>query len=161
MRSEHAENNGKIFAWDDPPATGPPDEDFGCRCRAEPYYPDIEESFDLEFTNVSDTGPKWDSGTFALRYLLQSRRPVTLLQTGNLESVVQEYNRIVIDDISRLPKQNPEKMKFIPTNLFGIFLNLCNIWESPRYDIYDGDLSYWRTNTADLGALQQFLNPKW
>ena len=30
------ENNSKVFAWDNPPPTGHPGEDYGCRCRAEP-----------------------------------------------------------------------------------------------------------------------------
>lgn len=30
-------NEGQIFAWNDPPPTGHPGEDFGCRCTAEPY----------------------------------------------------------------------------------------------------------------------------
>jgi len=37
VRREHAANNGKIFFWDNPPATGHPGEDFGCRCWAEAY----------------------------------------------------------------------------------------------------------------------------
>jgi len=36
VRPSHAENNGKIFSWDDPPTTGHPGEDFGCRCVARP-----------------------------------------------------------------------------------------------------------------------------
>ena len=40
VRSSHAANNGKIFAWDDPPPTGHPGEDYGCRCTAEPYTPE-------------------------------------------------------------------------------------------------------------------------
>lgn len=38
VRPSHAANNGKIFAWDNPPETGHPGEDYNCRCRAEPYY---------------------------------------------------------------------------------------------------------------------------
>lgn len=38
VRPSHAANNGRIFAWNDPPATGHPGEAYGCRCWAEPYY---------------------------------------------------------------------------------------------------------------------------
>lgn len=41
VRSEHAVNDGKVFAWDEPPSTGNPGEAFGCRCWAEPYKEDI------------------------------------------------------------------------------------------------------------------------
>lgn len=34
VRDSHAENDGKIFAYDDPPETGHPGFDFNCRCVA-------------------------------------------------------------------------------------------------------------------------------
>lgn len=38
VRPTHQRNEGRLFAWSDPPeATGHPGEDFGCRCLAEPY----------------------------------------------------------------------------------------------------------------------------
>ena len=48
VRPSHADNEGQIFSWDDPPATGHPGEDSNCRCSAEPYdqppsYPDAIE----------------------------------------------------------------------------------------------------------------------
>ncbi len=36
VRPSHEENEGKKFAWDDPPATGHPGQDIQCRCTAEP-----------------------------------------------------------------------------------------------------------------------------
>lgn len=38
VRSEHAANEGRIFAWDNPPATGHPGTAENCRCVAVPYY---------------------------------------------------------------------------------------------------------------------------
>ncbi|MBI5426784.1 MAG: hypothetical protein HZA02_00725 [Nitrospinae bacterium] len=37
VRSEHAEREGKVFDWNNPPKGGNPGEDYGCRCWAEPY----------------------------------------------------------------------------------------------------------------------------
>ncbi|GFO82237.1 MAG: hypothetical protein A49_18640 [Methyloceanibacter sp.] len=56
VRPSHAANDGKIFAWDDPPPTGHPGEDYGCRCWAEPYAPDAQELFNIEMKDVSDEG---------------------------------------------------------------------------------------------------------
>jgi len=39
VRPSHAANDGRVFEWNDPPATGDPGEDYGCRCTAEPYSP--------------------------------------------------------------------------------------------------------------------------
>jgi len=41
VRPSHRANDGKVFAWDDPPPTGNPGEAYGCRCWAEPYYGDV------------------------------------------------------------------------------------------------------------------------
>ncbi|SEO76483.1 phage putative head morphogenesis protein, SPP1 gp7 family [Luteibacter sp. UNC138MFCol5.1] len=38
VRASHAEHDGKVYRWDDPPKeTGHPGEDFNCRCVAIPY----------------------------------------------------------------------------------------------------------------------------
>jgi SPP1 gp7 family putative phage head morphogenesis protein len=37
VRTSHAANSGKIFAWDKPPPTGHPGTEPGCRCVAIPY----------------------------------------------------------------------------------------------------------------------------
>lgn len=49
VRSSHAANNGKIFSFDDPPSTGNPGEDFGCRCWAEPIKTPLQEEENQEF----------------------------------------------------------------------------------------------------------------
>lgn len=38
VRSSHAERQGKVFCRKNPPEGGNPGEDYGCRCRAIPYY---------------------------------------------------------------------------------------------------------------------------
>ena len=40
VRDSHAERNGQLFAWADPPAGGHPGTEPNCRCWAEPYYGD-------------------------------------------------------------------------------------------------------------------------
>lgn len=49
VRPTHAANNGKVFDWDKPPATGHPGEDYQCRCRSAPVLPgDTAESLQAE-----------------------------------------------------------------------------------------------------------------
>jgi SPP1 gp7 family putative phage head morphogenesis protein len=48
VRETHADNDGKIFSWDDPPEeTGNPGDDINCRCVAIPVF-DLEEGPDGE-----------------------------------------------------------------------------------------------------------------
>ena len=46
VREEHAANDGQVFSWNDPPATGHPGEDIQCRCVAVPYF-DLDNEEEL------------------------------------------------------------------------------------------------------------------
>jgi len=37
VRDEHAQREGKVFAWDEPPSGGHPGEDYNCRCTADEF----------------------------------------------------------------------------------------------------------------------------
>lgn len=39
IRRSHAERDGQVFCWDNPPEGGHPGEDYNCRCKAEKYIP--------------------------------------------------------------------------------------------------------------------------
>jgi len=43
VRASHRANDGEVFSWDKPPATGHPGEDIQCRCYAEPDFSDLLE----------------------------------------------------------------------------------------------------------------------
>jgi len=91
VRSSHATNDGKIFSWDNPPATGHPGVDYGCRCRAEAYIPNGAEFFDITYRNVSDTGRAWTSTDFVRHYFNGAGRPVTVRKIGHLTNIVARY----------------------------------------------------------------------
>jgi len=91
VRPSHAANEGRIFAWDDPPPTGHPGEDFGCRCTAEPYYPEIDEYITIGMSGISDQGPGWGHEDFIWHYFFGGGRSVTVRDTGYLNAVVAQY----------------------------------------------------------------------
>ncbi len=94
VRPSHAANNGKIFAWDTPPPTGHPGEDYGCRCTAEPYVvpvANISEQMTITLTGVSDTGREWTDEDFEDHYYEGKGKGVTLRQIGHLVKVVAKY----------------------------------------------------------------------
>lgn len=41
VRDEHADLEGEVFSYDDPPDEGLPGEAVNCRCHAEPYFEDL------------------------------------------------------------------------------------------------------------------------
>ena len=72
VRSSHADQEGRVFSWDDPPVGAHPGEDYNCRCTAEPYYPEISE-----FLRISIDGLDTKSVGPALTSLI-----TTLMEAG-------------------------------------------------------------------------------
>ncbi|MGM0583820.1 MAG: minor capsid protein [Pseudomonadota bacterium] len=111
VRPSHAANNGRVFAWNDPPETGHPGEDYGCRCTAEPYMPSVNEHIEIEVSNVSDTGAAWSSQDFVDHYYNGSGRGVTVRETGHLSNIVARYMNTVRkslqDNIARVARRHP------------------------------------------------------
>lgn len=91
VRSAHAEREGEIFSWDNPPPGGHPGEDYGCRCTAEPYVPEQSEFMSIDLNNVSNSGSAWSSLNFVRHYYRGSGRGVTVRQTGHLTAIVEQY----------------------------------------------------------------------
>jgi len=91
VRSSHAKNDGKVFAWDNPPPTGHPGDAPGCRCTAEPYTPPINEHMRMLFYGVSGWWPGWHNIDFINHYYFGRGRAVRLRNTGHLERIVDEY----------------------------------------------------------------------
>lgn len=101
VRPSHAANNGQVFAWGDPPPTGNPGEDYRCRCRAEPYDPEIAEPFTISLQGISDVPTIWGSREFVRQYFQGGGRAVTVRETGNLGRVVARYMEGVEDRLIR------------------------------------------------------------
>lgn len=97
VRASHAANNGRIFAWDNRPITGHPGEDFGCRCKAEPYYSDVEpsilESVRSYLINQLRAISVWGDAEMSLYYFLSNGEKITLREMGHLDAIKQYYNQ--------------------------------------------------------------------
>lgn len=91
VRSSHAEREGQVFSWDDPPEGGHPGADYGCRCTAEPYLPQISEFMEIFLQGVSGGGAAWSSRDFVNHYYRGNGRGVTVRETGHLSAIVDEY----------------------------------------------------------------------
>ncbi len=118
VRPSHQENDGKIFAWDEPPPTGHPGEDYGCRCWAEPYTSYGQEHFTITMHDVSDEGSPWGSADFVYHYFFGGGRTVTLRKTGNLRAVVDEFRKQAADVPTKLPGQIADKARETPNGSF-------------------------------------------
>lgn len=91
VRPEHAANNGKIFAWDNPPPTGNPGEAFGCRCWAEPYGAELQERSSQVVTfAMPDSTPAWTREDFFYHYKHGGGKTVRLSEIGHLQNIINQ-----------------------------------------------------------------------
>lgn len=89
VRATHAANNGRIFSWDDPPVTGHPGEDYGCRCWAQPYRPADPEHLEQPVTSIVDEGlSRWEWHDFVIHYYFGGGAAVRLADIGHLQDVI-------------------------------------------------------------------------
>jgi hypothetical protein len=102
VRASHAANNGKIFAWNDPPATGHPGEDWGCRCWAEPYYEEVNESVSQLVTSIVDEGlERWEWYDFVNHFFMGGGKPIRLSDVGHLQDVIDVSRGHVLKGVER------------------------------------------------------------
>lgn len=91
VRLSHARNDGRLFAWSDPPETGHPGETFNCRCRADPYVPGQTEFAYHEIVGeLVDAPERWSTEDF-LRHLYSGGIPVSLSRIGHLNDIVNHF----------------------------------------------------------------------
>ena len=101
VRSSHAINDNKIFDWDNPPPTGHPGEDYGCRCWAEPLGDSLYARQTL-ITQVDDNPDNWGNADFTRHYRMGKGKPITLGQAGYLNVVIEHFaNKVITSDGSK------------------------------------------------------------
>lgn len=92
VRPSHAANNGKIFAWDNPPETGHPGAAQHCRCVAEGYVQGGTEFAQQNVVSaVQDAYPQWTNVDLTRHFYLGGGRGVTLSEIGHLQGVINHY----------------------------------------------------------------------
>lgn len=89
VRSSHAANEGRIFAWNDPPTVGHPGSQHNCRCWAEPYYgtptvPDATLALQLHFQTDTSGREHWASIETHIRPDGSLARSTVMLRDGVL-----------------------------------------------------------------------------
>jgi len=100
VRSAHADREGQIFSWDDPPEGGHPGGDYNCRCTAEPYFPEVSEYIELSIDGFG-TKSGWNNSDFVNHYFNGRGRGVTLTEIGHHRKIIAAF----IDLRGEAPKQ--------------------------------------------------------
>jgi SPP1 gp7 family putative phage head morphogenesis protein len=92
VRRSHWMNDGRVFSWADPPATGHPGEDYNCRCEAVPLSLARPSS---DFTSSPRASRRAMIGgptaiSFAIT-IMAAGHAVTLLEIGHLREIAEQY----------------------------------------------------------------------
>lgn len=93
VRPSHRANDGHIFSWDDPPATGHPGTDYNCRCQAIPYVAgETEYAFHSLLLAEAAVPDRWTDPDFVLHYFFGNGETVDLADIGHLRDIVEQYS---------------------------------------------------------------------
>ncbi len=105
-RSEHADREGKIFRWTNPPEDGHPGEPFGCRCWAEVaekkqgHTNSLPKGLKQEIITVINAASKqWEKIDFSRHFYFGNGQGVSLSQIGLLGAVVEVAQKIIFDRV--------------------------------------------------------------
>lgn len=104
VRPSHAANNGKVFSWDSPPATGHPGEDYGCRCIAEAYTFEKRESATQTLSSIVDEGlNRWEWIDFFTHFFFAEGQSVTLSDIGHLREIIHvaEFDHFIYQKVNQ------------------------------------------------------------
>lgn len=118
VRAAHAANEGRIFAWKDPPPTGHPGQMRNCRCTAEPYVPGKTEFAEIMITSdLSSSARRWGNSDFVKHYYSGNGNPIELREIGHLQEIAEHY-AYAQGAFSRLPGQIVRFAREHPRNRF-------------------------------------------
>ncbi len=120
VRAAHAANNGRIFAWDNPPPTGHPGEDYRCRCTAEPYRPRVDEHLTQRVVSIVDEGLKrWTIIDFVVHFYIGGGEEVRLSNVGQLQNVINRARQRGVEQVfERLERQILRQARSIQSGQF-------------------------------------------
>lgn len=97
VRTSHAANNGKLFAWSAPPATGHPGAGYNCRCVAEPYTgrvpPQLLQAARNALLDYLATTRPWRNFEMSLYFFIGNGDAVALESIGHASLIRDYYTR--------------------------------------------------------------------
>lgn len=164
VRPSHAENDGKIFAWDNPPETGHPGEAPGCRCWAEDYYD--KESAKEQIVSaleeiVSVYGGAWENMELSAYFYVGQGQPVSLEKIGHLDAIRDYYNanylQIFIDQIREKAASVPDgSMSDDFMRPYSFYAILYSYRSSTMSGLFTGEVTTLPTGQRTIDGLASF-----
>jgi hypothetical protein len=120
VRARHADYDDNVFAYSRPPDDGHPGQAYGCRCTAEPVWPEeLSEGFLLEkaqqFLPISldqkSEIQRWDTWDFILHFYAGYGSDVSLSQIGLLNSIINQAQETIFPRVNDQIIQEAQKVQ--------------------------------------------------
>lgn len=147
VRESHAANDGGIFSYDNPPSTGNPGEDFGCRCWAEPF---VNERTELKNALADALIEYYKNGFEAFKKKLAEHKASNNLVWREVHFVEHYYNGnaqpVSLEDAKHL-----EKIKAVAAE--KIYPRFDNQIRKKVAQLSDGAFIEPFTNVYDFGSV--------
>lgn len=152
VRLSHQANDGKICAWNNPPATGNPGDEFGCKCWAEPTLKDISGKI---YDPPPD--PSYALDALLLIVALLSKKPGLARRVG-----LRIIGRLRTINIFKRPKGVPENwireaakkgdgIKYVdPASKGGTYVRISRGNPNSSNPGQQGDYVRWQKNGDSL-----------
>jgi SPP1 gp7 family putative phage head morphogenesis protein len=122
VRPSHRANDGHVFDWSAPPATGHPGSEYGCRCQAVPY---VSGATEFAFHVMQDFPPvqthRYGDFDFVAHYYYGGGRELTLSEIGHLREIAEHYAYVTGNEgaFRRLSNQIADEARKVRTGNFS------------------------------------------
>lgn len=104
VRDSHQDREGQIFAWNDPPEDGHPQQPILCRCYAEPVLPEFDEvveavqqPFDVP---VQNNGSSFTKGVYSVQNTINGKSKVKSAEL--LRAKAEKVEPKITDDMTKI-----------------------------------------------------------
>ena len=172
VRPEHAANEGRLFSWDSPPATGHPAQDYNCRCEAVPYIPGETEYAGHEIIgSLASSYDKWAIVDF-FRHFYEGGEGAHRRLTSDIIRKAREagegalfvpFNGSYRFEYARLPESIPHGHSVVEGEFVGVvidhgdFLAISGATQFRFSDVFTDPLDVSQLTGIDPGDMPRSL----
>lgn len=148
VRSEHAERDGKVFEWNNPPDGGHPGEAPNCRCWAEAVEDNkaecarLKAQLEVDGNNLDGAKRRWERANRIVDETSSKLANVRHRKAAVVSEVRRLYGPIGVSILfgGRLPPKLPVRMAKLISEYIELELEHTGLGEQYKNAVYERDL---------------------
>lgn len=132
VRDSHAELDGQVFSYENPPAVGNPGHDFNCRCVAIPVFDEVQAKAKAQET---PSEPVKENLSLSVDKIVEKSRKIEPTITANINNIAAKAGGKLVGLENRLksPSSIKRKIEAEVADGFSKSLSLNKIRDAIRY----------------------------